>query len=325
MIEVLVLLVLVGTVAGCVVGVMALAAARRGDPRGLEDALRRGLGELRQEFDQKAATQRLELNQALSRLTDVVDQRIGALTSNLDTRLGAFAELQQKIGSDLADGQHKRLTETNQAVGKLTETLQTEREAVDAWYEESQAILADRRALEIMGEEGHREALLRVEEEYQRRLGELRGYAAGEHLGMMANYFGELNSLAGGNYEELARLQKTFAAGQALVNAYLAASQALADPSVPFILKAFAVGKVLASGLGLYNAIKGGGSVGGGGGGGGVASRAATPAPAQRDRSLRIEVLGDGMFADQLRANIETIADAMFDEGRRGGTRVVVG
>ncbi len=124
MIEVLVLLVLVGTVAGCVVGVMALAAARRGDPRGLEDALRRSLGELRQEFDQKAATQRLELNQALSRLTDVVDQRIGALTSNLDTRLGTFAELQQKIGSDLADGQHKRLTETNQAVGKLTETLQ---------------------------------------------------------------------------------------------------------------------------------------------------------------------------------------------------------
>jgi DNA recombination protein RmuC len=124
MIEVLVLLVLAGTVAGCVIGAMALGAARRGDPRGLEEALRRDLGELRQEFDQKAATQRLELNQALSRLTDVVDQRIGALTTNLDTRLGAFAELQQKIGAGLADGQHKRLAETNQAVGKLTETLQ---------------------------------------------------------------------------------------------------------------------------------------------------------------------------------------------------------
>jgi DNA recombination protein RmuC len=124
MMDLLGMLVLAGVALGCVLSGLLLAGSRRNDPARLEDALRRGLAELRQEFDQKAATQRLELGQAISRLTDVVDQRVGALTQNLDRRLEAFSELQQKASSDLADAQHKRLSETNQAVARLTETLQ---------------------------------------------------------------------------------------------------------------------------------------------------------------------------------------------------------
>src|SRR5690606_38141994 len=77
----------------------------------------------RNEFDQKSATQRLELTTALSKLGDSLDQRVGALTTNFDTRLGAFAELQKKTSDDLAEHQRLRLGETNQAVGKLIETL----------------------------------------------------------------------------------------------------------------------------------------------------------------------------------------------------------
>ena len=41
-----------------------------------------------------------------------------------------------------------------------------------------------------------------------------------------------------------------------MVNAYTAASQALADPSVPFFSKFAAVAQVLATGLGLANSIR---------------------------------------------------------------------
>src|SRR5690606_27410418 len=74
-----------------------------------------------------------------------LDGRIGLLTENFDKRLTAFAELQQKVGTDLADGQHKRLTETNQAVVKLTETLQQQqaegRKAMGEELEKVRAVL----------------------------------------------------------------------------------------------------------------------------------------------------------------------------------------
>ncbi|MDQ8028095.1 MAG: DNA recombination protein RmuC [Brevundimonas sp.] len=83
----------------------------------------RELDRLRGELDQKAALQRGELADALKRLSDTLDARIGKLTDNFDTRLGAFAELQGKTSGDLAESQRLRLSETNQAVMKLTEVL----------------------------------------------------------------------------------------------------------------------------------------------------------------------------------------------------------
>lgn len=98
------------------------ATAGRDDTR-LMDALRAELASLRNEQDQKAATQRTELSASLTRLSDSLDQRVGVLTNNFDTRLLAFAELQKKSADDLAEHQRQRLLETNGAVARLTETL----------------------------------------------------------------------------------------------------------------------------------------------------------------------------------------------------------
>ena len=121
-------LTLVAAAAAVVISGLALQAARRAARSGEDDrllaALSREMAALRGESAQNAATQRLELTDALSKVGAGLDGRIGLLTENFDTRLRAFAELQQKVGTDLADGQHKRLTETNQAVMKLVETLQ---------------------------------------------------------------------------------------------------------------------------------------------------------------------------------------------------------
>lgn len=117
----------VGAVAAIVAAVSARRAARAASAGDADDrvveALRRHIAELRGELDQKGATQRMELQAALAKLSDSLDNRIGALTGNLNTQLTAFAEVQQKTGENLAESQRLRLNETSAAVGKLTETL----------------------------------------------------------------------------------------------------------------------------------------------------------------------------------------------------------
>jgi len=158
----------------------------------------------------------------------------------------------------------------------LIESLRTERETVDAWYAESQALLNDRRSMELMGKAAHDEAMLALEKEYRERLKGIQDQSGQFTLDNAAALFGELNTLAGGGYEKLLSVQKTFAAASALINTYTAASQTLADPSLSFFAKFAAVAKVLAAGFGFVNAIKRGGGGGGGSGGGGVSAAGAS-------------------------------------------------
>ena len=142
-------LTLVAAAAAVVVSGLALQAARRAARSGEDDrllaALSREMAALRGEAGQSAATQRQELQGALKALSDSLDQRVGGLAANLTTHFTGFAELQQKIGTDLADGQHKRLSETNQTVLKLVETLQQQqaegRKAMGEELEKVRAVL----------------------------------------------------------------------------------------------------------------------------------------------------------------------------------------
>lgn len=204
---------------------------------------------------------------------------------------------------------------------RLQDNLMTERETIDAWYAESQTILNDRRALEIMGEQAHKDALLDLEYQYQEKLRGIKD--AGDQYGLQstADYFGELSALAGGKYEGLLRIQRSFAAASALVNTYQAASQALADPTLTYWQKFAAVAKVLAAGFGFVNAIKSGGSSSGGGGGGsGGATTSATRPAADTapTKTTRIELMGDDWIVNL----VEPVLDQVFKESKNG-TRVI--
>ena len=91
------ILVLLASVAAAACAAWAALSAQRAtriaEAAGQDDrasvALAREMAALRGEFDAKAATQRLELSQALNGLSDSLDRRIGALTTNFDTRLQA--------------------------------------------------------------------------------------------------------------------------------------------------------------------------------------------------------------------------------------------
>lgn len=221
-------------------------------------------------------------------------------------------------GAGISDGFAARME-------ALQRGLMTEREVVEAWYQESIEILADRRAREILGEEEHREALLRVEASYQEQLAALRGNSFQTGLQDASKFFTNMAEAARAGGDRMTGAVRAFSVAQGLINSYLAFTQVLADPSLigrPFTRIALA-GSTLAAGLAQVAAMRGGG--GGGGASAGGVSRAPTTAPAQEQRrSIRIEVDGEGMFAEMLRRSTQQIADALFDESRRGGTTLVV-
>ena len=198
----------------------------------------------------------------------------------------------------------------------LIESLQTEQETIDAWYQSSLAILEDRRAQEILGEQAHKDALLALEKEYlERKQGLNDGYGQ-FNLESAERLFGEMYSLTGSSLSGLLKLQKTFGAAQALVNTYTAASQVLADPSLSFFAKFAAVAKTVAAGMGLVNAIKGGG--GGGAGAASGTTSATSSATNEPQRVTRVELVGD----DWLVKMAESIMTQIYDASRDG--RVIV-
>ncbi|HEV2081652.1 MAG TPA: DNA recombination protein RmuC [Brevundimonas sp.] len=201
-----IIVALAAVAAALVAIIIAVAARRGGSTAGLETALTREVDRLRDEMDRKAQMQREEVSAGLSRMSDSLDQRIGALTTNFDTRLGAFAELQTKSSSDLAESQRQRLGETNQAVLKLTETLANQqaegRKALSEELEKVRAALGDNmEKLRKENEAKLEQMRATVDEKLQATLAERLGEnfkMVSERLDTVHRGLGEMQALATG-------------------------------------------------------------------------------------------------------------------------------
>ena len=125
---------------------------------------------------------------------------------------------------------------------------------------------------------------------------------------------------AGGG--KMLAISKGFALAEAAVSMYRGAAKAL---ELPFPASLAAWGQVIATGAKSLAGIRGAsfgnaGSTAGAGGG----SRAPSDVPAQQERIVRLDVRGDGMFADMLRESGQAIIDAVMNEKRAGGTTVIM-
>lgn len=148
---------------------------------------------------------------------------------------------------------------------RLMSSLMTERETVEKWYADNEVILNDRRAMELLGAAGHKEAMLDLERQYHEKLSKIKDDSASMSLTGMSTYFGELNSIAGGGFDGLIRAQKSFAAAQLAIDQVKALSAIWGDASIPFLAKGFAIGRTLAAFAGLKSALSGGKGASGGG------------------------------------------------------------
>ena len=171
---------------------------------------------------------------------------------------------------------------------QLQDDLMTEKQTTDTWYADAQKTLADRRAIEILGEQGHKEALLQVEQEYQQKLAQIAADSQVNRLSDMSNFFGAAQGVATAGGKGMVKIAATFGAVQSTIDAWRAYTQVMADPSFvgrPWARVAAAVSVVGAALKGVA-AIRSAGGIGGGGSGAGTGAIAAQAqqqeAPQQR-------------------------------------------
>ena len=176
-------------------------------------------------------------------------------------------------------------------------------------YQLDIAALEDANAKKLLSEEQYLIRRQQLQHDYYSSAINISQNQRSQTLSDMAEDFAQMNSLAGGGYESLIRAQRSFAASSALINSYLAATQALADPSVPFWAKFAAYAKVLAAGMGAVNAIKGSGS-----GSGSRGRAAATPATkTEPTKNVLVRLEGDAWLTGMAEQIMTQIYDASKD------------
>lgn len=171
-----------------------------------------------------------------------------------------------------------------QRLEALQDSLQTEAEVVQEWYDESLTTLQTALERKALTEEEYRATRERLEQEHQDRLAGIQDIASESSVSAVLGAGAEILNAIGQNNKKALKIAKVFAAGQALINAYQGASEAL---KLPFPKNIAAAAAVLAKGIGFVNAIKSvndsggssgaaGGAAGGSGGGGAAAQQPLT-------------------------------------------------
>lgn len=228
----------------------------------------------------------------------------------------------EKRQAQLDTALNKRLI-TQQKYAELTKQLQTmyfgsEYEQNALRYEMSLQQLNEYLEKDYLTRQQYEARKAALQWEYSNQALDLNSTQLGANLNGLAGYFSQASSLAGGGYAGLLKAQQSFAAASAFISAYSGAAQALGDPTLTTWQKIAAAGKVLTTGLGFVNAIKGAGSGGGGGGAGGTSSAVVTQARVEPEKTTLVRVNGP----DWLVAIADDIMKQIYKETKNG--RVVV-
>lgn len=207
---------------------------------------------------------------------------------------------------------------TSARIEALLADLQTEREILEAWYQDSLELLnsATDAQLETLG--GRHEAIERLEAEHMERLRNIRDEGQGGILADAETFFGEMASAFAAGGDKMARAARFFGALEAAANVGRAQAQVLADPTLPWWRKIPAMLSIGAAGAKVVASIRGGGS----GGGGGAASSGGGAAPGggrPSDGPLRVllEGIKDGERYEgaALRRMFDALAKEAGDRG----------
>lgn len=199
----------------------------------------------------------------------------------------------------------------------LQQGLMTERELLDTWREENLEALKSATDQELEAIGGVNAAKLRLEEEYQRRLAEIRSAEQSQTLNSYGTLFGNLATAFKAGGGKLLKISKAFSVAQGLINSYRAFTEVLADPSLigrPFLRTALA-GSTLAAGLAQVANIKSVSDSGTGGGGAVPAAggAGATSAPPQQNVVVDFQNI-----TPQAAMQIGGLIDMLNEAGRAG-------
>jgi hypothetical protein len=203
----------------------------------------------------------------------------------------------------------------------LRQGFMTQEEIQLEAYASQQEILQQALDQRLITQQEYNALMEQAQREHANAMSSIDVYRYGSGVQQAQQFMGDMaNALQNGN-EKMARIAKVFAAGEALINAWRAYSQVIADPTLPFFAKIPAALSVLSAGIGAVNAIKGV-SAGGGGGGGAAGAAAVSGASSGAgggggggaSRNVAIQLMGGDMFSrDQVIQLINSINEAVED------------
>lgn len=164
----------------------------------------------------------------------------------------------------------------------LVESLKNQEQLQVESFEKQQQMLQEALERKLLTQLEYQGYMEEAQRQHSEKMADLNVYKYGSTLARTESFLGDMaNSLRAGN-DKLLQIGQTFGAAEALVNAWRAYNQVIADPSLPWYAKIPAATKVLAAGLGAVQSIKSlSGSSGGGGGGGSSSSGAGSSGQSQ--------------------------------------------
>jgi TP901 family phage tail tape measure protein len=192
----------------------------------------------------------------------------------------------------------------------LQDELRSQAEQVELWYQEAQETLQWALENERLTLEEHAQMKLEIERLYQEQLAAIRGQANAQQLGDFASFMGEMAGIAQVGGDRMTRIARVFGGIQATINAYVAATAAMAQTPGSMWVRLGAYAKVLATGLGAVAAIRGGGSSGGG------AAPSSASGVTQQQQPLRrtiVELRGPDWVKNIVQPLMEQIYEASED------------
>ncbi len=220
------------------------------------------------------------------------------------------------------------------AAAQLQSDLEHRLQALRDYFYTEQELLAQQRAehmetlelarqAEMLSQQEYNDYKLMVERDFQQKMAAIKAQEFASALDATGDFFGALASMTAGENENLLRIQKVFSAAAALVNTYMAASQALADPRLGFFAKFAAVAAVIAKGMSLVAAIRSGSKSAASGGGATGVNNAPSAAPAQPEvkpmQAVELKMHGE-VFT---RETVADLIDKINDMGKDGYNIVV--
>jgi hypothetical protein len=208
------------------------------------------------------------------------------------------------------------------SIDSLRQSLMTTEEVELESYTRRQEALKTALDQRLITEDEFRRMSEAAQQQHADKMTSIDAYRYGSGLDKAGAFMGDMaNAMQGGN-EKMLAIGKKFGAAEALINAWRAFNQTIADPSLPFMAKFAAGAKVLAAGMGAVKAIQGSGSGGGRGGaaaGGGASAAAAAPAQ-QNVQTLNFTLQNDSLGIGQ--SLVRQIA-AQLNEAQRNGSTLI--
>lgn len=198
---------------------------------------------------------------------------------------------------------------------KLQEQLMTAGELESESYAKRQEILEQALAQRQITQDEFNDLSDRAQRQHVDKMAQIYGGYYGGGLRQAGAFFGDMAQVFASGNEKMQRISRAFAAGEALINAWRAYSQTIADPSLPFVAKLAAGAKVLAAGMGAVNAIRSGSSSSGSAASASASAATEATTTASQRPAVSLTLIGNEGFTSGHIVQIAEALNSASDDG----------